>query len=188
MITISSNFIGSFKLGDNIVYNLEILSEFYSNQNSGNVRQQKLMRKPIIVLIASIAEAILFDLYLRIENFTREGVPNIPEAVLEEIRTKTLDQFAKYIDNSKSKNLLVGCPDIYDNLHTLRMLRNRIHIQNSKNHFEPDDEAAFTSDRQNTAEITLECLMKIMERDYTRSGVGSFVDDFVLPWCDHVTI
>ena len=144
------------------------------------------MRKPIILLIASIAEALLFDLYLRIEHYTNEGVPNIPNKVLDEIRTKTIDEFAKYIHNARSKSLLGADADLYDNLHELRKLRNRIHIQNTKNHFEPDDGAAFSSARQTIAEKTLERLMKIMERDYTRVGVGGFVGEFILPWDEHI--
>lgn len=188
MITISSNFIGSFKLGDNIKHNLEALKELYAVQETGSSTQQKLMRKPIIVLIASIAEALLFDLYLKIEHFTIEGVPSIPEEVLEEIRTKTLDQFNNYIDNARSKSLLGPDADIYENLHELRKLRNRIHIQNTDNHFEPDDGIAFSKARQTAAEKTLEHLMKLMERDHTRVGVDDFVGGFILSWDDHITL
>lgn len=70
---------GSFKLGDNIVHNLNILRALYAFQNAGDPNQQRLLRKPIILLIAFIAEAVLFDLYLRIEEYTNEGVPNIPK-------------------------------------------------------------------------------------------------------------
>jgi len=179
---------GSFKLGDNIVHNLKILRELYTLQETGTQNQKKLMRKPIIVLIASISEALLFDLYLRIEHYTSEGVPNIPREVLEEIRTKTLDQFAKYINNARSKSLLGPDAETYDNLHELRKLRNRMHIQNTKNHFEPDDRVAFSCTRQTVAEKTLEHLMRLMERDHTRVGVGGFVSDFILPWDSHITL
>jgi len=188
MITISSNFIGNFKLGDNIVHNLNILRELCASQKNGNANQQRLLRKPIILIIASVAEALLFDLYLRIENYTNEGVPNIPDEVLEEIRTKTIDEFAKYISNARSKSLLGADLELYDDLDELRKLRNRIHIQNTKNHFESDDRAAFNRDRQTAAERTLEILIKTIERDYTRVGVGGFVGDFILPWNDHATL
>ena len=188
MTTISSNFIGVFKLGDNIVYNLSVLRELYSLQEAGNATRKELLRKPIILLIASVAEAILFDLYLRIEKYTKEGVPNIPDEVLEEIRTKDIDEFSKYISNAQSKRLLGANPEIYSQLDDLRKLRNRIHIQNTKNQFEPDDQVAFNSDRQVVAEQALEDLMKIMERDYTRVGIERFVEDFILPWSNHVSL
>ena len=168
------------------MHNLSTLSELYAIQETGSTIQKKLLRKPIIVFIASVAEAVLFDLYLRIEHYTREGVQNIPEELLEEIRTKILDEFAKYIDNAKSKKLLGTDAVFYSNLHDLRKLRNRIHIQNSKNHFEPDDSVAFSRARQITAERTLESLMKIMERDYARVNVGDHVAEFILPWNAHI--
>lgn len=73
----SSGFIGDFKLGDNIVYNLSILREFYSVQSNGGATTE-LLRKPIVVFIGAIAEVILYDLYIKISDFTNEGVPNIP--------------------------------------------------------------------------------------------------------------
>ncbi len=182
MVTISSGFIGSFKLGDNIVHNLSILGELYASQKAGTSEQRELLRKPIIVTIASIAEAVLFDLYLRINSFTREGVANIPPIVLDEIRTKTIDEFAKYIDNAKSKSLLGGSTGIYDSLTELRKLRNRIHIQNAKSHFEPDEIDAFNASRQADAESTLETLLKYMEKNYPRTADKKCVEDFVLPW------
>ena len=188
MITISSNFIGSFKLGDNIVHNLAILKELYGFQETGRANQKALLRKPIIVIIGSIAEAILYDLYLRIKGYTREGVQNIPEDVLEEIRTKTIDEFAKYIANARSKDLLGTDPGLYENLDELRKLRNRIHIQNTKNHFELDDGKAFNYGRQITAERTLEVLMKTMAWNYARLDIQQFVEDFTLPWDDHTTV
>jgi hypothetical protein len=182
MVTISSGFIGSFKLGDNIVHNLDVLRELYATQKAGTPKQQELLRKPIIVAIASIAEAVLFDLYLRINSFTREGVVNIPQAVLDEIRTKTIDEFAKYIDNAKSKSLLGPNPSIYDALTELRKLRNRIHIQNTRSHFEPDEIDAYNATRQSAAEDTLETLLKYMEHAYPRTADKKCVADFVLPW------
>jgi len=170
-----------------IVHNLAILKELYDVQESGTSERRALLRKPIIITIASIAEAVLFDLYLRIRYFTREGVPNIPEEVLEEIRTKTVDEFAKYIANAQSKALLGSGKSIYEDLDELRMLRNRVHIQNSKGHFEYDEAKAFSRLRQIAAEKVLEKLLKLMEEKYTRCRARGNVAEFVLPWNDHIT-
>lgn len=177
---------GSFRLGDNIVHNLGTLKVLYEVQNNGSYEVRKFLRKPIIVTIGSIAEAVLYDLYLRINSYVLEGVPNIPESVIEEIRTKTIDEFAKYITNAKSKNLLGEDPSIYDALDELRKLRNRVHIQNSKNHFESGEWDAFSLNRQRSSEKTLERLLTIMESKYTRKGVGGFVGSFELPWEPHI--
>ena len=188
MITFSSNYIGDFKVGDNIAFNLEILQELYKFQKSMDEDRKELLCKPIIIEIASIAEALLFDLYLRINNFTREGVPNISEEVLAEIRTKTIDQFAKYISHAKSKTLLGGDSTIYDALHFLRKLRNSIHIQNINNDFERDENIVFSEKRQIESERILENLMAIMVKNYTRSNkqAHGFVRKFTLPWNSHL--
>jgi hypothetical protein len=183
MIKISSDFIGNFKLGDNIVYNFSILNQLYLAQSNDG---SQILLKPIIIVIASITEAVLFDLYLRIEHYTSEGVPNITEKILDEIRKKKIDEFSKYIDNAKSKKLLGKNAKIYEQLHNLRKLRNRVHIQNTKNHFEPDEKVAFSKARQTTAEKTLEELMKIMEERYTRKNTSDFVNVFKLPWEEHL--
>ena len=186
MVTIPSGFIGSFKLGDNIVHNLAILRELYAAQSTGTEEQRSLLRKPISVLIASVAEAVLFDLYLRINKFTREGVANIPDAVLDDIRNKTIDEFAKYIDNAKSNSLLGSDDAIYDALTNLRKLRNRVHIQNTRRHFEADESDAFSEDRQANAEWALETLLQKMHTDYGRN-MQQHVEDFVLPWDTKLT-
>lgn len=183
MVTYSSGFIGSFKLGDNIVHNLAILRELYAIQKSGTQEQSQLLRKPIVVLIGSIAEAILYDLYVvKISTFTHEGVPNIPQDVLEEIRTRTIDEFARYIANARSKSLLGSASNLYDSLEELRKLRNRVHIQNTKRHFEPDESDAFNDRRQNEAEATLEQLIAYMCNNHLRTASRQCVTDFVLPW------
>lgn len=183
MVTYSSGFIGSFKLGDNIVHNLAILRELYALQKNGTQEQAQLVRKPIVVLIGSIAEAILYDLYVvKISVFTREGVPNIPQAILEEIRTKTFDEFAKYISNARSNSLLGTTSDLYDALDELRKLRNRVHIQNAKGHFEPDEPHAFNEKRQREAETTLEQLIAYMCKNHLRTASRQCVADFELPW------
>lgn len=186
MITISSGFIGNFKLGDNIVHNLAILRELYGCQATGSEELCELLRKPIVLLIASVTEAVLFDLYLRISQFTREGVANIPDEILDEIRNKTIDEFAKYIDNARSKSLLGTDTALYDALHELRKLRNRVHIQNTKSHFEDDESEAFNAARQLCAEQTLEKVMQFMENKYPRK-MQKHVEDFVLPWDSHIT-
>jgi len=189
MVTYSSGFIGNFKLGDNIVRNLAILRELYEVQNSGTHEQAELMRKPIVILIGAVAEALLYDLYVvKIAKFTSEGVPSIPQKMLVEIRTKTIDEFARYISNAKSKSLLGKASNLYDSLEELRKLRNRIHIQNAKNHFEPDESIAFSVKRQRDAETTLEQLISYMVNNHMRSINKQHVADFVLPWNTRISV
>ncbi len=190
MVSICSDFIGSFKIGDNVAFNFDIIEELYRCQQEGDNDTKRRLRKPIVILFGSIAEAVLYDLYGRIHGFTREGVPNIPTEVLSDIRTKTVDKFAKFIDNAKS-NQLLGEKDeaLYEQLHVLRKLRNRVHIQNTDSQFERDDPQAFNPRRQKEAERTLEKLLKTMAEKYNRKKpwATGHVRDFRLPWEAHLS-
>lgn len=76
-VVIDSGFIGDFKLGDNICFNLGILKTLYALREAGT-RQEKLhLQKPIILLNVSIIEAVLCDFHGRIQSFTKEGVSNL---------------------------------------------------------------------------------------------------------------
>lgn len=183
MTSISSNFIGSFKLGDNIVFNLTLLRELKEVQDSDSSRYQSF-RKPIIIAIASIAEAVLYDFYERMKGFTAEGVESVSDDVLAEVRSKHIDEFAKYIDHAKKHSILREEVDLYESLHELRKLRNRVHIQNGKGHFERDEVMAFTAARQTEAERTLERLLRVFEEDHCRTNpyATGCVAPFDLPW------
>ena len=187
MITISSNFIGYFKLGDNICYNLECIRLLKNTHNSDKATNRSLI-KPLVIFIASVAEAVLCDFYNRLRGFTSEGVDSVSDEVLAEVRAKHIDEFAKYIDHAKKRKMLRGDETLYDDLHELRKLRNRVHIQNSKSHFEPDDSKAFTSARLLKAEKTLEQLLRIFEEDHCRKNknAADCVAPFELPWKSHL--
>lgn len=181
MITINSSFIGIFKLGDNIVYNLSALEELYEAQNRGS----RHLRKQIIVLIGSIAEALLYDLYAKINNLVHEGVGDIPEETLDAIREKKISKFHFFIEHAEDKSLLNANDRLYGRLYMLKDLRNRIHIANTKKMFAPDDFDAFDASRQKIAEKALEEMMKVMEKRYSRGEKKRFVQDFILPWTAH---
>lgn len=181
MVTIESKFIGDFKLGDNIAYNLEILELLYRAYDAVEGREKCLLCKPIILLITSIIEAILHDLHMRIKLFTIEGVRNIPSAVAEAIRLKEIDDLDKYIASAKKQDLFDEADKkFYDELDELRRLRNRIHIQNKKKDFEPDEYHAFSEKRKVQAERALEKVMRTMAKKFSRDH--DYVKAFELPW------
>lgn len=187
MFTVSSEFMGSFKLGDNINHNLKTLGYLYQLQGEPNNRSAWLLRKPIIITIASMCEAALYDLHFRMRTYTNEGVQGVASSVLEYVRGKKIDKFELYIPSAK-KHCLLGHKDddIYGELDTLRRLRNRIHIQNEKNDFESNDSQAFSAARQTLSEKVMERLFKMMASDHPRpEGASGFVNDFELPWAEH---
>ncbi len=189
MFVVSSHFIGNFKLGDNIAHNLQVLSLLYEKQNDCTDAQKVMLCKPIIVTIASICEAVLSDFHFKVRVYTIEGVENLSDEILNYIRGKKIDEFGKYIASSKKHNLFdANDNQIYESLDKMRKLRNRIHIQNTKNHFEPDEVIAFSLQRQREMEITLENVLKTMATKYPRpKNATGFVNDFNVPWEERLT-
>lgn len=187
MFTVSAGFIGNFKLGDNINHNLEILVYCYQRQGDPHDTDAWLLRKPIIIILGSICEAILHDLHMRMKLYTNEGVRGVAISVLSYVRDKKIDKFEHYISSAKRHSLL-GLPteSVYDDLERLRKLRNRVHIQNEKNDFESNDSQAFSRARQSSGERTLEKLIKAVSTNHPRpAGVSGHVGDFRFPWNEH---
>lgn len=180
-----SSFIGSFKLGDNINYNLSVLKRLYEYYESSSRDKKHLLHKPIIIMISSIIEAILYDFYKRAKLHTREGIANIKIEILTHIRSeKGLSKFGRYIETAKRHDLFSDMgSNFYKDLTELSKIRNRVHIQNDKKEFEPDDQQAFNSTRKRLAERTLESVMRIMAERHSRGeGIRGHVADFHLPW------
>jgi hypothetical protein len=75
--TIKCNFIGDFKVGDNILVNGKALCRL-SSTNEGNT-----FNKLMAVQAGSIVEAALDQIIYRAKNYTTEGVPNIPAEALK---------------------------------------------------------------------------------------------------------
>src|SRR5216683_6894773 len=101
MFTVPSNFIGTFKTGDNINYNLSILRLLYDQFGSGQDLDKQLLRKPIIVTLVSITEAILYDFHRRTRDFTIEGVETLADQVVDYIRGRKLEEFEKCIVSAR---------------------------------------------------------------------------------------
>ncbi len=57
MVSYHSNFIGNFKLGDNIAFNLRVVRYFYELYAAGSPLEKRLLQKPIIIFNVSITEA-----------------------------------------------------------------------------------------------------------------------------------
>jgi len=82
------------------------------------------------VQAGSIVEAALDQIIYRAQNYTTEGVPNIPAEVLKKIRDTKIERFNNIIQAMKTHKLLDGVgATIYNDLDHLRKLRNRVHIQ-----------------------------------------------------------
>ncbi len=120
--TIDCCFVGSFKVGDNMIYNANILCELVRQNEAG------LFYKPIILQSGAIIETALQQIIFRAQKFNREGVPNIAEADRKEIENKKIERFAAIISVMKKYKILDALgPDLYEELEELRKIRNKIH-------------------------------------------------------------
>ncbi|MET3996427.1 hypothetical protein ABID65_008103 [Bradyrhizobium sp. S3.9.2] len=183
MVIIQSRFIGDFVIGDNIVQNLRILALQYEQFNAGNAATRRLLCKPIVVALGSIVEASLHDLHTRIRTFTIEGVKNITTSAAKEIRDlKKLDDFGKYINAAKTHDLFDAADStLYADLDKLRLLRNRVHIQNLKDKTLPAKEYhVFTTAQKDFAERVTEKTLKTLSRKFSREH--DHVDELRRPW------
>ena len=184
MFMVDSSFIGSFKLGDNINHNVRVLALLYQHFEAANAHERRLLCKPITLTLVSITEAMLHDLHMRIQTFTIEGVLNIPAEIAAYVRGKRIDELEKYIASARKHDFFdMKDSTFYERLDELRRLRNRIHIQNTKGDFEPDEYNAFTEARKTLAEKVLEKTAKTMATKYPRDK--HFVEDFEFPWNEH---
>ncbi len=188
MFKVNSGFIGEFKTGDNINYNLKCLKALYAAQSAASPSEAQLFCKPITITLVSIIEALLHDLFFRIKSHTSEGVQNIATQVLDDVRGKTLDQLQTYIASAKKHDLLdASGSDLYQKLDELRQVRNRVHIQNVKKQLDPDEGRVFTMKRQKSTEEILERVLKHVSDNYKRpEHVHGYVDEFELPWEEHL--
>jgi hypothetical protein len=56
MFSIQSTFIGDFKLGDNIAYNLDVLEVLYERFEAADADEKRLLCKPITVLLVGTSK------------------------------------------------------------------------------------------------------------------------------------
>lgn len=184
-VTVPATFIDVFKIGDNINYNLSIQKVLYKHYED-STDGYKLI-KPIVVINASISEAVLYDF---IEN--RIKYANQTERLFESIsailKTKKLDNFEHFIAQAKKYDFFeLGDTDFYKAMHELRKIRNRIHIQNSKWEEPHNESEVFTERSKLLSEKVLEKILNTMVDKYSRrEEYHGYVNSFELPWDRHL--
>lgn len=188
MQTIDSHFIGNFKDGDNICYNLEVINALYTAYRDTQT-DNEYFRKPIILFLVAIVEAALDDLFYKIRKYTNEGVPNIPNDQILQIRSNPsfYRKFEAQIRFIRRNDLFeLGETNFYSVLDDLRKIRNRLHIQNNYRDSPFDERHVFTESRLLQAEKVCEYTLKHMSAKHPRQITArNYVDDFTLPWNAH---
>lgn len=79
-----------------------MLAETHPGAGRGRV----LLRKPIILILVSIIEAVLYDFHRRIRIFAWEGVQNVGYVVADYVRGERLDELEKLIVSAKKHDFL----------------------------------------------------------------------------------
>lgn len=183
MFTVKSGFIWNFSHGDNIIYNLEVLAVLYDTFNSSSSSDQRRLCKPITIILVSIVESVIYDLFLRIKESKSEIPSSIPKEMIDDILTKNYNDFSKVLDLCDKYNIFeFKNKKVYEGIHKLRKLRNRIHIQNEKNYSPKKEYSAFTLESKKLAEIVCEYFLKFCYKKFQRSEEYHYVNNFQCPW------
>ena len=160
-------FFWDFKRMDNTIYNFTVLEKLHEAKNNigGN-----FYNKPIIIIIVSIIECILYDFIRRVTQHTNEKIPGLDPALIFFTRTKTIDDLEPILRYTRKNDILQQGTNttLYDDLDTLRIIRNRVHIQNRKNQLHKDEDRVWSSINLNKATNALEAVCEIMCYAYIR--------------------
>src|ERR1017187_4882079 len=98
-------FIWSYRVGDNICYNLRILFTLYDDQqNSANAQ---VYNKPIIIFVVSIIECLMYDLVTRLDSATRHYPARIPAERRLEIQARLNREKQKYGYEFLNQNMTI---------------------------------------------------------------------------------
>jgi hypothetical protein len=179
---ITGTFMWSFKKGDNIIYNLEVIWELYGARNSAGATNKAMYNKPIIVGLMSIIECILDDFANRIVGHVHDPIPNMPQADIAAFRTRKYDKLEHYIAASRRFHLFGTDNSFYDSLNELRKARNRVHIQNSSNQLASDEFNVFTNELLLKAQQAFRVVLSNMIVKFTRNGRTVPAGSVPLPW------
>ncbi len=175
-------FFWSFKRMDNVNYNFTIIEALFEAKKINGTPSH--FNKPIIILMVSIIECILYDFIQRIYQHVHETIPNLEVEAVSDTRSKKLDQLEVLIAHARKNNLLRSVnEDIYNVLDYLRKVRNRIHIHNAQQQLDDDEYKIFTGIN---LEMACQMLIKVCEvlcHVYPRPN-REFVSmvDFPKPW------
>jgi len=171
----------SFKKGDNIVYNFEILWELYRARSAAQAQKQ-YYDKPITLLIVAIIECIFDDFINRVGQHVYDKIPNLTSKEISLIRARKLDKLEHYISIAKKYNLFDKDASFYKTLDFLRRVRNRFHIQNSLHQLDANESKVFTVSTRVEAEKAFEIILETMMVKFPRKRSPSSFKDAPLPW------
>lgn len=179
-------FVWTFKIGDNILYNLDVIFKLVKDHNR---KDGHSYTKPISILCVSVIEAVLVDFLERLDQGTSH-FPDKLNAVRVEVKNE-LEKEKKYdlsvfngqaYKNKKLRNFgykeliefykkfrLIGLKDSnYQILQRLGHFRNRVHIRNYFENFERDEVRVFSEARTQETINIMEEILRYFSEKYAR--------------------
>jgi hypothetical protein len=180
------SFIWTFKISDNIIYNLNLIVRLVRDHNN---LQGRDYNKPILILCVSVIEAMLVDFLERLDSATRHFPSKLSvdrENIKAELNRKQCDfqsiyegQVYKYkrlqnfgykdlIEFYEHFHLLGKSPLNYRVLQDLGRFRNRVHIRNYFSNFERDESQVFSERRTQAAINIMVSVFKYLSENYPR--------------------
>ena len=169
---------------DNVNYNFDIITLLYKARKEN--QNDRRLNKPLLVLLVSVIECMLYDFVVRIQTHTNDLIPNLPTTIIYYFRgIRETDELKVIIEKVRAQNLLraSGNDSIYDDLEVLRKVRNRVHIQNKYHLLERDESDVFTNTRIQLVEQVLERVCGVLCNVYPRWDKQPLsMADFPRPW------
>lgn len=182
---------------DNVIYNFEILYYLYSLGET-NWRRQRFLIKPLVIIQLSIVECIIFDFLKRVNEHTNETISFLDRKKINEVqiafrellrrkkgkaRYITFDEMINLITTHNLLNKSVEKLGVYAELKKLKVVRNKIHIQNGNSSLDEKEFNIFTKELLREAEQIVEVVVKTLAIYYPRPNkIIADVNKFPFPW------
>lgn len=170
---------------DNVNYNFQIVEALYAAKRAN--ANNPLFNKPILITLVSMIECMLYDVICRVQQHRYDPFPNITQPIIDYFRgISETDELKKIVARVQSQNLLQIAPGqtLYLDLDRLRVIRNRLHIQNRYGSLPRDEIHAFTNTNLSMAEQSFERVCEVLSNTYPRGNPPAQIPmtDFPRPW------
>lgn len=176
---INTLFVGNLKLGDNIRFNMESVESLYISLTLSEPKNIK----PIAIANISVTEALMIDFVRRIKRHTSEFT-YLSDKKRGAIRKLKSDSkcwnFKQSIRKFRHYRLLGNSDNFYDCVDFLRLIRNKVHIQNT--FYKRDEHQAWTTDVLRLSELCTEYTLRYLSEDYPRPLQEDYVGGIRIPW------
>lgn len=164
-----NKFIWSFKVADNIKFNLDVVDILHSAKNKDR-RNIQAWNKLLIITETSIIEAVLHDFIIRLTQ-SGDHFPITLISARKKIKSDIVPgnySYKNLIELLRGFALLGTNSKAYDDLLSLGRLRNRVHIYNWHQNFEKNERIVYTEERLKHCEQALNQVIDYMAMCYSR--------------------